>query len=75
MNTCDTCKHYDGKGECSHPKIMQPSNMQPGYLYEEGPANPPENSAVVTGYDDRACLWVGPKFGCIHHEPKNDSGA
>lgn len=64
MNTCDTCKFWRPEGGsscygyCQSGKIKYPTT-----------SNPTD--------DDILCYQTaplfGPKFGCIHHQPKEQS--
>lgn len=54
MGHCKTCKYYDAY-ECDHPKVGLNNRRDADAL-------------LASGYD--AELYVGPDFGCIHHEEK-----
>lgn len=70
MNTCDTCKHWSSPekyhtpygGICDHPKLslddeeLTASDQLASWSYE---------GCMGSG------IYVGPKFGCIHHEKKS----
>lgn len=61
MNTCDTCKWWElcfpksTDHQCGHEKV--------GWLLNSAP------DAATHDYEDVPII-TGPKFGCIHHEPK-----
>lgn len=65
MNTCDTCKHW-GEGHrcesddfkfCTHPKVGGS---------EDGP------DTVTIYHDIDSGMMMGPKFGCIHWNQKQE---
>ena len=58
MKTCSTCVHRVGE-LCSHPKLQE--------YY--GPDDH-EHDALVYSYNEGGTFWVGPNFGCVHHESK-----
>lgn len=35
-----------------------------------GACDIPDDGLLVQAEDDRGVMFTGPKFGCIHHEPK-----
>lgn len=64
MNTCDTCKWWTmetgpygrlPERACSHIKLSDDSEGDDRLNYE---------------MHEGGRLFTGPKFGCIHHEPK-----
>lgn len=65
MNTCKTCKWWNGDGnetqkECHCPKIT----------YGVSPESP--DGACVIDYEYyNATFETGPDFGCIHHEEES----
>lgn len=65
MNTCDTCKWWREQKNIDHVPEGQcycPGITTGGYPLENG---------AVFGYPvGGQHLLTGPKFGCIHHEPK-----
>lgn len=69
MNTCDTCKWWN-EGLCSNPKLTDDSVA--GYKYMDRPNPDPDPSHACAGASDMYGQFfaTGPKFGCIHHEPK-----
>ncbi len=60
MNYCETCKHWGERGFCSSSKI------------EDGDRYPLEKAAdmLLYSYPEGGVFRVGPRFGCVHHEPK-----
>lgn len=66
MNTCDTCKWWDievrqswpitKNRECLNPKLDAKSDET--------------EDVLAQGYDAVNKPETGPKFGCVHHEPK-----
>jgi hypothetical protein len=56
MNTCKSCKHRDGNGYCTSPKIDE------DYGYDG------ENDMLVYSYTEGGAFRVGDNFGCVHHE-------
>lgn len=67
MNTCDTCKHWDGRELCDHDwricKVLEDKRNK-WDKFKDG--------IVFSGSldDDRNTIHTGPKFGCIHWEEK-----
>ena len=66
MKTCDTCKWwgiqvFTTKRECTMAQTMT------GYNHADGDAGVTFNT-----YDGSTELHTGPKFGCVHHEPKEE---
>ena len=62
MKTCDTCKFRDAEFEtCECPKIQEDWGQR-----KESDAT----DMMLYSYSEGGSFWVGPKFGCIHHEPK-----
>lgn len=71
MNTCDTCKHWrwwneecgeaegSRKRPCLHPKMPQGDDE---HFHDE------DSTVVFKSID--SYFAAGPKFGCVHHEPK-----
>lgn len=61
MNTCEHCRHW-GEEEIWHTKGRQ---CQQASLY-------PPSKEDQMGIEDGAHAFIvtGPKFGCIHWEPK-----
>ncbi len=70
MNTCKTCRHFspdtfprpNGEhfDECTHPKL------NPNGLHDGADGLMPKDGLLSMD-----SFWVGPDFGCIHHEPPN----
>ncbi len=76
MNTCDTCKYWLAPksedafmstfGTCGNSRLHDISGLDPDEAAVEANA-----SCEIEEEDfDGACFRSGPKFGCIHHEPK-----
>ena len=82
MNTCDTCKwweppgtHFRGLtpkeytenyGLCNNPKVNDSDEVIPvGKVTREL-----DHASPHASDDHCLCFATGPKFGCIHHEPK-----
>ncbi len=71
MNTCKSCKHWDKSqtrglytkpdeaagATCVSPKLME--NWDEKF----------EPDTLVYSYTEGGSFWVGPDFGCVHHEP------
>lgn len=60
MNTCDTCKWWNALPNsndrfCLHPKVGGLGDGKDDEAYHD--------------YED-VYIMTGPKFGCVHHEPK-----
>jgi len=69
MSTCDTCKHWAPYGSKNVPKY--PPHMSLCWHLWVGPVNP--DGTERTDYLSTMSLGravTGPKFGCVHHEPK-----
>lgn len=62
MNTCDTCMWWGNETEKENPGIhpfRQCMNVELG-----------ADNNFKAGEEVRGYLQSGPKFSCIHHEPK-----
>ncbi len=81
MNTCDTCKHWKMRG-WRNDTTDNPNDSQ-CWEDDDSPqmvcAQPKlqkfvkpliDGASVCDGSYYMAMLYTGPKFGCIHHEPK-----
>lgn len=67
--TCKTtgeecCNRYTEQSTCCHPKIWA------DFQGDNRPNIPPEDGIYASCDEGRGTLFVGPSFGCIHHEPK-----
>ncbi len=62
MNTCDTCKHW---GMSLIPKGPYCNNEKVVLDICEN-----ERFDVSGSKTDAGSIYVGAKFGCVHHEPK-----
>lgn len=64
MNTCDTCKFWgkEHHAETENRKFCKHRKLDPD-VYEGM-----DFATVYDGID--SLIMTGPKFGCIHHEPK-----
>lgn len=64
MNTCDTCKYWG---------IPMPQYMGSERLPDR-PSDICAHPHMNGMHHEDGCIWdvlqCGPKFGCIHHEPK-----
>ena len=58
MNYCETCKKRDVNGRCTSEKVDEDY----GYSDEK------KQDMLIYDYTEGGGFWVGPKFGCIHHE-------
>lgn len=77
MNYCKTCKHWDS---LFHAELYGtvPNGYRAGgvcnkedKLFERGQYLDEFPSDVLTyPYQEGGSFWVGPNFGCVHHEPK-----
>lgn len=68
MNTCDTCKWWGVEND----RACLPEEMKTcRYEYEHDKENsePKPDSIFAWGYDQPQ-VATGPKFGCVHCEPK-----
>lgn len=65
MNTCDTCKHW-GKPATATP--VRGSNRRCQNVVDK--ENAEEAATPIHDNYYLSDLYTGPKFGCIHHEPK-----
>lgn len=75
MNTCDTCKHWgdynaDGMYDSSRPAFEGTKICLNPKLGIRGIAK--EDGCSCAAYEDHQTgqLSPGPKFGCVHHDPK-----
>lgn len=59
MERCKSCKHRGDDGFCSNEdKIFE---RYAGYVGED---------CLIYSYSEGGGFWVGPEFGCVHHDPK-----
>lgn len=72
MNTCDTCKWWSGPDEselqcglCENDKLA--SQLKSGEFMDDSLFAGDTESYPIPPI-------VGPRFGCIHHEPKGIQG-
>jgi hypothetical protein len=63
MNTCETCKWWDGRG-------FHHSNWGTQRRCISEKADSVDDDAMFAESDDVAYVITGPRFGCIHHELK-----
>lgn len=63
MNYCETCEHRDMHGFCLNRKLDED--------YGHTPAE--KEDMLLYSYTEGGTFHVGPKFGCVHHEPKKDT--
>lgn len=75
MNTCDTCKFLRISivgFECSNTKLAPPLREDLTYQPKDDELYCPisVSVAMVNSFIGNVPPHVGPKFGCIHHEPK-----
>lgn len=65
MNTCDTCKwwieHIETEQEYQHHQCTNP---------KFGNGDSESDGLDLDDYYEGISITTGPKFGCIHHEPK-----
>ena len=65
MNRCETCKFWQPHEFAESPmRVCQSSKV-----VETGPWDG-EDDSLVYSYDEGGYFQTGPKFGCVHHEPK-----
>jgi len=67
MNTCDTCKHWmevdvhHGDHRCDNKKKLgEPWDV-------DG-----EDDNLMYAYDEDGSFYPGPKFGCVHHQKREE---
>jgi hypothetical protein len=65
MNTCDTCKYFS-----ESPYRIDPPLGNCAIWDDNVVEIPKEATQVAHGVQSDAFIMVGPKFGCIHHNPK-----
>lgn len=73
MNTCDTCKWWESRGDGVLPEYGGPSFFMVCGNPKNGiNALNHSDACAVDAYQEHATglLMPGPKFGCIHHQPK-----
>lgn len=66
MNTCSTCNWRDRDGYCECPKIRE-ALVADDIASRERPEN---KAALIYSYNEGGDFWVGPDFGCVHHQTK-----
>jgi hypothetical protein len=70
MNHCETCAYF--KPDLEDWRVRLSNGIHGGlckspFMKEE--YDHTENSLVYS-YSEGGSFWVGPKFGCVNHEPK-----
>ncbi len=73
MNTCDTCKHWescDAYGICNHPMVYRPTYGPTRRDQRHTDKFAPDRVMTMDEGGGTGELYTGPKFGCIHQEPK-----
>lgn len=69
MNTCDTCKFWTPMGKNWSPtKFMH--TCENGKLEEAWDENNQDEDSLMYSYTEGGSFHPGPKFGCVHHQPK-----
>ena len=69
MSTCDTCRWWKRDvEECTHP-FLDVDNEKGQHLNTVDPCDT-GLLASSNGNVPGGNIYTGPKFGCIHHEPK-----
>lgn len=58
MERCQTCRFRHANGYCTSPKITEDC----GHSEEES------RDMLLHTYHEGGYFWVGPDFGCVHHE-------
>ena len=62
MNLCETCLYRDERGNCTCPKLEERWSHQKD--------DPVLHDMLLYSYCEGGSFWVGPHFGCVHHQPK-----
>lgn len=63
--TCDSCKWWDSKPDGKEPITHECNSSKLGHFAEGNDALVSHDAEGYSSY-----VSTGPKFGCIHHEPK-----
>ena len=75
MNYCKTCKHWE-KVVPREGRHYVKGYVEGGYCENEGkiiegePYDEHPQDVMIYSYQEGGYFWVGPNFGCVHHEPK-----
>lgn len=75
-NTCETCKHWDDKTVGKRDRVTYDEYAPRRYCWllsgeESKDSVTEQNDAMAAALGvGGANIATGPKFGCIHHEPK-----
>lgn len=56
---CETCKHRNEAGYCTNSKLNEDIGQKDGEKLH----------MLIYDYSEGGGFWVGPTFGCVHHEP------
>jgi hypothetical protein len=69
-NYCETCKHRDSTATPASPCLHNYRVCNNGNKLLEGHGWDDNDDSLIYAYDEGGCFYVGPKFGCVHHEEK-----
>ena len=58
MEQCESCKFRDKSGRCQSEKLQE----------DYGHSDEKKIDMLIYDYNEGGGFWVGPKFGCVHHE-------
>lgn len=70
MNTCDTCKWWEGPSGISFRSIGKCKNESLGRVVLILDIEPDNLGVFGISDEEKHPVVTGPKFGCVHHEPK-----
>ena len=76
MNTCATCKHYTPEVDQLGPapkRDIGTCKMTGNFSKVRNDIEPlvDGKAYAIDEYETNAWVYVTPKFGCIHHSPKD----
>lgn len=57
MERCKTCTKRDERGRCKSEKLDE----------DYGQSEDKKIDMLIYDYNEGGGFWVGPEFGCIHH--------
>lgn len=72
MNTCDTCKFWGAEELYAGPTYRECQHEKTGSEHKSNDHSrrPEDGTWASAGDYYQATFETGPKFGCVHHEPK-----
>jgi hypothetical protein len=58
MERCKNCKFRDVSGYCINEKLSE----------DYGQTDDEKQDMLLYDYSESGGFWVGPEFGCVHHQ-------